>query len=87
LLRLVLFPALALLAAGCGGINTSQTISPATFFLPGLLQADPPKPAASPRGMDAVASAEHEGGFIPRGEPASPAFAEPASTTQVALAR
>ncbi len=48
LLLLVMFPALALLAAGCGGINTSQTISPATFFLPGLLRADPPKPAVEP---------------------------------------
>ena len=31
-----------LLGAGCSGINTSQSVSPATFLLPGLLQADPP---------------------------------------------
>jgi hypothetical protein len=32
---------LALLGAGCSGINTSYGISPASFFLPGLIQADP----------------------------------------------
>jgi hypothetical protein len=44
-----------LLGAGCSGINTTQSISPATFLLPGLLQADPPPthpdrilPAAAP---------------------------------------
>ena len=31
-----------LLGAGCSGINTTQSVSPATFLLPGLLQADPP---------------------------------------------
>jgi hypothetical protein len=31
-----------LLGAGCSGINTSQSVSPASFLLPGLLQADPP---------------------------------------------
>jgi hypothetical protein len=43
------FAALALFGAGCSGINTTQSISPATFFLPGLhfLQADP-TPAANP---------------------------------------
>jgi hypothetical protein len=35
--------ALALGCAGCGGINGSQSISPASFFLPGLLKADPPQ--------------------------------------------
>jgi len=34
--------ALALCATGCGGINASQSVSPASFFLPGLLRADPP---------------------------------------------
>jgi hypothetical protein len=33
----------ALSSAGCSGINTSQSVSPASFFLPGLLMADPPK--------------------------------------------
>ena len=28
--------------SGCGGIRASKSISPATFLLPGLLQADPP---------------------------------------------
>jgi hypothetical protein len=34
--------ALLLVAAGCSGINTGASVSPASFFLPGLLQADPP---------------------------------------------
>ena len=34
--------AVALLGAGCGGINASQSVSPASFFLPGLLKACPP---------------------------------------------
>ena len=33
---------LVLLSAGCSGINASKSVSPATFLLPGLLQADPP---------------------------------------------
>jgi len=28
--------------AGCGGINASQSVSPASFLLPGLMQATPP---------------------------------------------
>jgi hypothetical protein len=32
---------LALLASGCSGINTGTTVSPASFFLPGLMKADP----------------------------------------------
>jgi hypothetical protein len=34
--------ALALCSTGCGGINASQSVSPASFFLPGLLKADLP---------------------------------------------
>jgi hypothetical protein len=30
------------LTAGCGGLNVTKSISPLDFFLPGLLQADPP---------------------------------------------
>jgi len=30
------------MVAGCGGIRASKSISPASFFLPGLLKADPP---------------------------------------------
>jgi hypothetical protein len=37
-----IYPALLLLVAGCSGINASHSISPASFFLPGLLKADPP---------------------------------------------
>jgi len=32
---------LAILVGGCSGINSSHSISPATFLLPGLLKADP----------------------------------------------
>ncbi|HUZ07918.1 MAG TPA: hypothetical protein VMV89_10580 [Candidatus Paceibacterota bacterium] len=38
-----LLAATALSAAGCSGINASQSVSPASFFLPGLLRADPPQ--------------------------------------------
>jgi hypothetical protein len=34
---------LAAFGAGCSGINTSHSISPATFLLPGLIQAEPRK--------------------------------------------
>jgi len=37
-----LVAALLTLVAGCSGINHTQSISPASFFLPGLLKADPP---------------------------------------------
>jgi len=42
--------ALALSGVGCSGINTGASVSPASFFLPGLLKADPPKadPSALP---------------------------------------
>jgi len=30
------------LGAGCSGINHTHSVSPASFFLPGLLKADPP---------------------------------------------
>jgi hypothetical protein len=42
-LPLALLAAGLLLLAGCGGISGSQSVSPASFFLPGLLKADPPK--------------------------------------------
>jgi hypothetical protein len=47
-LRFLAYASLLLLAAGCSGIHARQTISPATFLLPGLLQADPPAPPADP---------------------------------------
>lgn len=37
-----------LMNAGCSGINASHSISPASFFLPGLLKAEPPPAPASP---------------------------------------
>jgi hypothetical protein len=41
-LRLATIPVFALLlGAGCSGINASGNISPATFFLPGLVQRQP----------------------------------------------
>jgi hypothetical protein len=51
--------ALVLFNAGCGGINASQSVSPASFFLPGLLKADLPStnaPAAWPENSREVAS-------------------------------
>jgi hypothetical protein len=42
--------ALSVLTSGCSGINATGTMSPATFFLPGLGQSEPPAldPMASP---------------------------------------
>ena len=38
----VLLPVVALLGAGCSGINASHSVSPATFLLPGFFgQAQP----------------------------------------------
>jgi len=37
-------PALLLPLAGCGGLTASKSISPASFLLPGLLQAVPQPP-------------------------------------------
>ena len=50
--------ALALCSTGCGGINASKSVSPASFFLPGLMKADPPStnaPAAWPDNSKEVA--------------------------------
>jgi hypothetical protein len=46
-LWLVLLAALPLALTGCSGINSSQSVSPATFFLPGLLKNDAPTNAPS----------------------------------------
>jgi hypothetical protein len=35
--------AILLSSAGCSGINTGASVSPASFFLPGLMQAEPSK--------------------------------------------
>ena len=50
--------ALGLCGTGCGGINASQSVSPASFFLPGILKADLPStnaPAAWPDNTREVA--------------------------------
>jgi len=54
-LRLALLAALPLAGAGCGGINASQSVSPASFFLPGLLKNDAP---AKPTDLTPVISTE-----------------------------
>jgi hypothetical protein len=48
--RLALVAALALVGAGCSGINASQSISPATFLLPGLFgKAEVADPSLNPQ--------------------------------------
>jgi hypothetical protein len=37
-------PVIILLTTGCGGLNASHSVSPASFFLPGLLKAEPKQP-------------------------------------------
>jgi hypothetical protein len=45
----VLLSATSILVAGCSGINTTQSVSPASFFLPGLnfLKTDPALPCTN----------------------------------------
>lgn len=43
--------ALALFGAGCGGINASQSVSPASFFLPGILKVGSPAVTNAPVAM------------------------------------
>jgi hypothetical protein len=38
----------ALASGGCSGINTGTSVSPASFFLPGILRADPPTATNAP---------------------------------------
>jgi hypothetical protein len=40
-IRLALVVALGVFAAGCGGLNGTTSVSPASFFLPGIMKADP----------------------------------------------
>jgi hypothetical protein len=47
-LWLVVPVAFALLGAGCAGINTGASVSPASFFLPGILKNDPPAATNAP---------------------------------------
>jgi len=44
---------LTLFGAGCAGINAGTTVSPASFFLPGLLKADPPAAINAPVAVSA----------------------------------
>jgi len=55
-----LLPAVVLLGAGCSGINTSHSVSPATFLLPGFFgQAQPQAPpGAEPAWAPAADSAQ-----------------------------
>jgi hypothetical protein len=55
-LRLALAAAIIPVMAGCSGISASPSVSPASFFLPGLLKADPQKtaPAGAPSEPQAV---------------------------------
>jgi len=55
-LRLALFAALPLIGAGCGGVNASQSVSPASFFLPGIMKNDAPAP--TPTVSSEIASAK-----------------------------
>ena len=41
MLRLAILGLLAAAGIGCGGINASKGVSPATFLLPGFGQAEP----------------------------------------------
>ncbi|HWY77359.1 MAG TPA: hypothetical protein VN281_17185 [Verrucomicrobiae bacterium] len=42
--RLAIVPAIILLITGCGGFSGSHSVSPASFFLPGILKAEPNPP-------------------------------------------
>ena len=39
---------LTLFGAGCSGINAGTSVSPASFFMPGLMKADPPAATNAP---------------------------------------
>jgi hypothetical protein len=51
--RLAMLVFLTLFGAGCSGINASTSVSPATFFLPGLMKADPPAATNAPVAVSA----------------------------------
>jgi len=61
LLRLAMLAVFVLCAAGCSGIHQSGTVSPATFFLPGILKTEPSKtgtPGLLPSSADELASVQ-----------------------------
>jgi len=41
LIRWAIIPAMMWSLTGCGGFRGSQSVSPASFFLPGILKAEP----------------------------------------------
>jgi hypothetical protein len=55
-----------MLVAGCGGINATHSVSPASFLLPGIMKVEPPKPAptapAALLGRELAKSASEAGG-------------------------
>lgn len=48
---------LAMVASGCGGVNATGSVSPATFFLPGLMKIAPERPAPGQPALPEQASA------------------------------
>jgi len=52
---LIACAAIAVLGAGCSGINSTHSVSPASFFLPGLMKAEP-KPVPVDPTLPAVPS-------------------------------
>jgi hypothetical protein len=50
--------AVVLIGTGCSGISTSQSVSPATFLLPGFFGQTPPTPAVSPAPLPAAESVQ-----------------------------
>jgi hypothetical protein len=42
------YASLLVLVTGCGGLNMRQSVSPASFFLPGLLKTEPPPAPRQP---------------------------------------
>lgn len=49
--------AVAVVSTGCGGVNATGSVSPATFFLPGLMKVAPAKPAPGTTPLPEHASA------------------------------
>ena len=45
------------LMAGCGGVNASGSVSPASFFLPGIIEHTPERPA--PADVANLAAKDH----------------------------
>ena len=44
---MALLPVVALMGAGCGGISAGQSVSPATFLMPGILKNCPCPPSST----------------------------------------